>query len=79
MSQLQSTNSWQSLSTLSAEIKTQHMRDWFKADPNRAERYVAEACGISLDYSKNLINDEVLATLQQLAEELDLQQKAQLT
>lgn len=76
MSQLQSTNSWQSLSTLSAEIKKQHMRDWFKADPNRAERYVAEACGISLDYSKNLINDEVLATLQQLAEELDLQQKA---
>ena len=46
-----------------------HMRDLFAEDPGRAERYSLEVGGIYLDYSKNRINDTVLADLIALAEE----------
>ena len=49
-----------------------HLRQLFADDPRRGERYVAEAAGICLDYSKNRINDETLRLLLQLAKECDL-------
>lgn len=67
MTAVNQSSSWQQLEKLASLIKGQHMRDWFSADPQRAERYTVQACGITLDYSKNLINEEVLNALQQLA------------
>lgn len=43
------------------------LRQAFKTDPGRANRFNTEACGITLDYSKNLIDDQSWQALQQLA------------
>jgi glucose-6-phosphate isomerase len=69
MTALTSSSSWQQLAALAQQVKTQHMRDWFAADPKRAQKYTVAACGIELDYAKNLITDEVLTALQGLAKE----------
>jgi len=44
-----------------------HLRDLFRDDPGRAERYSCEGAGIFLDYSKNRITDETVALLCKLA------------
>lgn len=75
MTALTSSPSWQQLDSLAQEVKTKHMRDWFAADSNRAQKYTLSACGIELDYSKNLITDEVLAALQNLAKECQVSEK----
>ncbi|MDO0924838.1 glucose-6-phosphate isomerase [Streptomyces sp. TG1A-8] len=43
------------------------LRELFAADPSRAERYVVEVGDLRIDYSKNLITDETLALLRELA------------
>ena len=48
------------------------LKDLFKSDPERAKRYSAEAGDWYLDYSKNLIDDEILNALLKLCEEADL-------
>ena len=53
-------------------IGERHLRSLFADDPTRGERLTAEALGIYLDYSKNLITDETLTLLRGLAEECDL-------
>ncbi len=62
------TKQWKALEQLADSISGQHMRDWFGADSGRAQRYTTSACGIKLDYSKNLINQDVLAGLFDLVE-----------
>ncbi|MER5216537.1 glucose-6-phosphate isomerase [Streptomyces sp. NPDC002838] len=49
-----------------------HLRDLFAADPGRAERYVVRVGDLRIDYSKNLITDETLALLQELATATDV-------
>jgi glucose-6-phosphate isomerase len=77
MTALTASKAWQDLENLSSEIKTQHMRDWFAADPQRAEKFTKSACGIEIDFSKNLITDEVLQALQALAKECQVTEKSQ--
>ncbi|MBD0422569.1 glucose-6-phosphate isomerase, partial [Streptomyces sp. TRM S81-3] len=48
------------------------LRELFAADPGRAERYVVRVGDLRIDYSKNLINDETLALLQELATATDV-------
>lgn len=67
-SALEGTAEWSALSKLADQVKQQHMRDWFKSDPDRASRLTAEACGIRLDYSKNRVTDDVLDGLLALAQ-----------
>ena len=43
------------------------LRQAFNTDPGRASRFSTKACGITLDYSKNLIDDQSWQALQQLA------------
>ncbi|GGL79373.1 glucose-6-phosphate isomerase 1 [Streptomyces fumigatiscleroticus] len=43
------------------------LRELFAADPSRAERYVVHVGDLRIDYSKNLVTDETLALLQELA------------
>ncbi|GAB3011204.1 glucose-6-phosphate isomerase [Bowmanella dokdonensis] len=69
MTSLTQLPAWQQLQSLSRNLAGEHMRDWFNQDPGRADRYSLEACGIRLDYSKNLINDQILAGLFDLANE----------
>ena len=44
-----------------------HLRELFAADPARTERYVVRVGDLRIDYSKNLVTDETLALLQELA------------
>ncbi|MGK0503441.1 MAG: glucose-6-phosphate isomerase, partial [Alteromonadaceae bacterium] len=67
MSTLTSLPQWQALNQIAASMKDAHMRDWFAADPKRAEKMQLEACGIFLDYSKNRVNEHALGALFDLA------------
>jgi glucose-6-phosphate isomerase len=77
MTALTASTPWQNLENLATKIKTQHMRDWFAADPKRAENFTQAACGIELDFSKNLITNEVIQALQALASECQVCEKSQ--
>ncbi|MBC7268056.1 MAG: glucose-6-phosphate isomerase [Streptomyces sp.] len=48
------------------------LRELFAADPARAERYVVRVGDLRIDYSKNLVTDETLALLQELATATDV-------
>lgn len=63
---------WKALQTHLPKIRDVHLRKLFADDPKRGERLVAEGAGITLDYSKNRINDETLKLLLKLAEEIGL-------
>ncbi|MGZ3102580.1 glucose-6-phosphate isomerase [Streptomyces sp. H62] len=44
------------------------LRELFADDPGRAERYVVRVGDLRIDYSKNLVTDDTLALLRELAE-----------
>ncbi|MGW0085698.1 glucose-6-phosphate isomerase [Streptomyces sp. NPDC003393] len=44
-----------------------HLRELFEADPSRAERYTVRVGDLRIDYSKNLVTDETLRLLRELA------------
>ncbi|WP_187895616.1 glucose-6-phosphate isomerase [Helicobacter pylori] len=57
------------------EIKEMHMRDWFSKDKERANRYFVQLESLSLDYSKNRLNDTTLKLLFELANDCSLKEK----
>ena len=68
-------SAWSALKALAA--KPLSLRQAFHDDPKRAERFSLHACGIFLDYSKNLIDSESWQALQQLAAQSPLQSQIQ--
>lgn len=60
---------WSKLWNHFDDSKTLHMREMFEQDPQRAERYWLQVGGLTLDYSKNRINDETMSLLFELARE----------
>jgi glucose-6-phosphate isomerase len=58
---------WQALAAQARALRRVHLRELFRRDPARGERYTAEAAGLFLDYSKNLVTDEILTGLFALA------------
>ncbi len=54
-------------SALLATTRPAHLRELFDTDSERAERYVITAGDLRIDYSKHLIDDQVLAALQSVA------------
>ncbi len=65
------TPAWATLTAL-RESGDVNLREAFAADPARAERYTKTAGDLRVDLSKNLITDDVVAALIQLAEQVDL-------
>ena len=53
------------------------MREMFEQDPERAERYWLQVGGLTLDYSKNRINDETMSLLFELAREAGVPERMQ--
>nr|WTB34711.1 glucose-6-phosphate isomerase [Streptomyces sp. NBC_00830] len=49
-----------------------HLRDLFDQDPQRAGRYTVQVGNLRIDYSKNLITDETLTLLHELAAVTDV-------
>ena len=68
------TQAWQYLSDHFAEIGDVSMRDMFKKDRERFNKFSVVFEDILLDYSKNCINDKTIALLMQLAKECGLQE-----
>jgi len=68
-SALRQAPAWARLQEHHEEIRGQHLRDLFAADPERGERLVAEGAGLYLDFSKNRISDETLMLLDGLAQQ----------
>ncbi len=66
---------WTALAAHYDAIRGTHLRELFAADPGRGERLTAQAAGLYLDYSKNLITDETLALLTRLAGECGLPER----
>lgn len=68
MTRLTERPEWQALQQHYQAIKSRHLRELFAADPNRAEAFSLETCGLLLDYSKNRVIAETLDRLVALAE-----------
>ncbi|NIZ91844.1 glucose-6-phosphate isomerase [Kineococcus rubinsiae] len=63
-----STSAWAALQAHRAATAPD-LRGWFAADPDRAQRLTFDAADLHVDLSKNLVTDETLTLLLQLAEE----------
>ena len=66
---------WSSLEAHREEAGRFDLRRLFAEDPKRGERLACDAAGIYLDYSKNLVTDETLRLLLQLARESGLRER----
>jgi glucose-6-phosphate isomerase len=66
---------WNALADHHQSVRELHLRKLFADDSTRGERMTAEAVGLYLDYSKNLITDETLKLLLQLADESGLRER----
>lgn len=62
-----SNNAWQNVQQEYDRVQSVHMRDLFAADQDRSSKYTSSACGFTLDYSKNRVDDAVLTALFDLA------------
>ena len=63
---------WKALQAHHQSIEHEHMRDMFAANPSRFEQFRLDAAGLSLDYSKNRINDDTMKLLFKLARQQNL-------
>jgi glucose-6-phosphate isomerase len=68
---------WKTLEEHYQLVKDFHLRTLFADDPARGQGMTAEAEGIYLDYSKNLITGETLCLLYELAESVNLRARIQ--
>jgi len=64
--------SWQALKAHSDVMASTSMLDMFADNPARATEFSLSAAGLTLDYSKNLVNAETLKLLGQLYDERQL-------
>ena len=60
---------WGALANHRSEITHRHLRELFEEDPQRGPRFTAEAAGLVLDYSKNLVTEQTMALLVDWARE----------
>ncbi|WP_167612890.1 glucose-6-phosphate isomerase [Maribellus sediminis] len=62
------TTAWKKLEELYFEFEGTHMKELFEQDADRFEKYSLKFGDILLDYSKNILSDEVKKVLFELAE-----------
>jgi len=75
MSALARSSAWRALEAHYAQIKGTYMRDLFQTDPRRFESFSLRLGDLLVDYSKNLITDETLRLLLDLARAAGLQEQ----
>ncbi len=68
MQELTQTPQWKALQEHYQQMRTRHMRDMFALDTHRFSRFSLQACGLLLDYSKNIIDETTMRLLIELAE-----------
>lgn len=64
--------SWRKLEILFMTLQATHMRELFQEDPERFTKFSLQFEDILIDYSKNLITDEVMKELVNLANDVEL-------
>ncbi|RBW51079.1 glucose-6-phosphate isomerase [Marinobacter sp. F3R11] len=74
-STLTSTPEWQKLTACRESLKNTPMRALFADDPARATRYFINGAGLSLDFSKNRLTDDVFEALMALARRCKLEER----
>ncbi len=72
MSALVKSPAWKALEAHYKKVEPMHMRDLFKQDPKRFDKFSLTFNDILLDYSKNRITEETRSLLLALAEEADI-------
>ncbi|GMN09719.1 glucose-6-phosphate isomerase [Croceitalea sp. MTPC9] len=68
------TKAWSKLSSHFEEIKEKHLKELFKLDAQRANKFCVEWKDFYVDFSKNRITNETQSLLLQLAEEVKLKE-----
>ena len=68
------TTAWSRLAGIADGLQPD-LRAWFDADPGRVERFTLTAADLWVDLSKNLLDDDVLAALVELAEAVGLESR----
>ena len=71
------TASWKALSDHLAKLKAEgiSLKDWFAADPDRVSKLTFETSDLHFDLSKNLITDETVELLLDLAREMGIEER----
>ncbi len=72
MSTLTHSPAWQALTAHQTVISQQTMREIFRTDPARFDKFSLQLDGLLLDYSKNILTQETLALLLNLARQSKL-------
>ncbi len=75
VSPLTDRTAWKALQAHYTQVRQLSLRQLFADDPERGRRMSVEALGIYFDYAKNLITDETLSLLVQLARESGLRER----
>ncbi|WP_329487766.1 glucose-6-phosphate isomerase [Kitasatospora sp. NBC_01246] len=65
---LDRTPQWAALGKHRTELGETHLRELFAADPERGRRYTLRVGDLHVDYAKQLVTDETLTLLRELAE-----------
>lgn len=68
-----SLSSWQNLVSAAKKMKQQHMSDLFQDNANRFEQFSVKLEPFLLDYSKNLISQQTMTELFNLAKECEVE------
>src|SRR5690554_7798820 len=68
---------WHALIRHKEKLAETPMRDPFRDDPTRATRYLIEAAGLTLDFSRNRLTDDTLSALADLARACGLEQRTE--
>ena len=68
------TKAWQKLAAHAAEMKNRHIREFFKNDAQRFQKFSFSFEDLFLDFSKNRVSDETMKLLFELAAECNLTQ-----
>ena len=68
------TQAWKNLESHANEMKQVHMRELFKNDPSRFDAFSQTDGNLLFDYSKNIITEETLKLLNELAHESGLKE-----
>ena len=69
-----STDAWASLEAHHLELEGS-LREWFDADPQRAESFTHDAAELHVDLSKNLVTAETMQLLLQLSREVGVEER----
>jgi glucose-6-phosphate isomerase len=70
---LRSKPAWGALEAHCRTLRDQHLRELFRADPDRGTGLAAEGAGLYLDYSKNRVTAETMRLLVGLAKQCGLE------